>query len=39
MRLVRHPARAALRRPQPWWPRLAGLFVVAFGAAMLGAWA
>lgn len=30
---------ATLRRAQPWWPRLAGLFVVACGAAMLGAWA
>ena len=29
---------ATLRRAQPWWPRLAGLFVVAFGAVMLGVW-
>ncbi|HET7836965.1 MAG TPA: HupE/UreJ family protein [Variovorax sp.] len=28
---------AALRRARPWWPRLAGLFVVVCGAAMLGA--
>ena len=28
---------AALRRSQPWWPRLAGLVVVVFGAALLGA--
>ncbi|RZL87401.1 MAG: HupE/UreJ family protein [Variovorax sp.] len=28
---------AALRRAQAWWPGLAGLSIVAFGAALLGA--